>query len=256
MERTFDLVIAADGGQSRARRLLNPTGAAEFSKQVAWRAVIPWHGENDYEASAALSMGPGRHVVTYPLRGGSLLNIVAVEERQDWTKEGWRQEGDPNDLRAKFADFGDDVGDILQQVEKAYLWALYLHPVAECWHRGRMALLGDAAHPTLPFMAQGACMALEDAWAIAICLDRSGTAGQALSRYQGLRHVRVSRVVATAAGNATKFHFAPPMNWLAQGALMAMGARFAPRYAWIYGYDVTQVSVSQSSGLISPNPRK
>lgn len=240
MERRFDLVIAADGGQSRARKVLNPTGAARFSKQVAWRAVIPWQGGND-EASAVLSMGPGRHVVTYPLRGGALMNIVAVEERQDWTKEGWRQEGDPNDLRTRFADFGGDVHDILKQVEKTHLWALYLHPVAERWHRDRLALLGDAAHPTLPFMAQGACMALEDAWTIAICLDRYDSIGQALTRYQRLRHARVSRVVATAAGNATKFHFAPPMNWLAQGAFMAMGARFAPRYAWIYGYDVTQV---------------
>ncbi len=239
-ERPFDLVIAADGGQSRSRLVLNPTGAAKFSKQVAWRAVIPWQ-ETKSETSAVLSMGPGRHVVTYPLRGRSLMNIVAIEQRQDWTEEGWRQEGDPNDLRARFSDFGGDVSDILKQVEKAHLWALYLHPVAECWYRDRLALLGDAAHPTLPFMAQGACMALEDAWTIAASLDQCRSVQQALTQYQGLRHERVSRVVATAAGNARKFHFAPPMNWLAQGALVVLGARFAPRYAWIYGYDVTQI---------------
>jgi len=238
-ERPFDLVIAADGGQSRSRLILNPTRAAKFSKQVAWRAVIPWQ-DTKGEASAVLSMGPGRHVVTYPLRGGSLMHIVAIEQRQDWAEDGWRLEGDPNDLRSRFSDFGGDISDILKQVKKPHLWALYLHPVAECWHQGRLALLGDAAHPTLPFMAQGACMALEDAWIIAGSLDQCGSVQQALTQYQGLRHGRVSRVVVTAAGNARKFHFAPPMNWLAQGALMAMGARFAPRYAWIYGYDVTQ----------------
>lgn len=239
IERAFDLVIAADGGQSQMRQNLNGVRAANFSKQVAWRAVIPWR-DTDGVASAMLSMGPGRHVVTYPIRSGTLMNIVAVEERQDWTEEGWRLEGDPNELRARFSGFGGQVGDILSQVDQAHLWALYLHPVADCWHRNRVALLGDAAHPTLPFMAQGACLALEDAWTIAACLDRGSSPEQALMQYQELRKDRACKVVATAAGNARKFHLAPPLNWLAQGALMTLGARFAPRYDWIYGYDATQ----------------
>ncbi|MEP2027847.1 MAG: FAD-dependent monooxygenase [Paracoccaceae bacterium] len=240
LESSFDLVIAADGGHSRARRILNPTGKATFTRQVAWRSVIPWDRAGE-AATAMLSMGPRRHVVTYPLREGSEMNIVAVEERQDWTEEGWRQEGDPDDLRDRFSDFGGDVRTALAKVKKAHLWALYLHPVAERWHDGRMALLGDAAHPTLPFMAQGACMALEDAWAISACLDRHQSVEEALAQYQRLRHGRASHIVATAAGNARKFHLAPPMNWLAQGALKTLGRLIVPRYDWIYDYDVTQI---------------
>lgn len=237
--REFDLIIAADGGLSPSRLALNGANAPQFSRQVAWRAVVPWDataGDN----SAVLTMGPDRHVVTYPLRGGAMMNIVAIEEREDWTDDGWRLKGDPDEMRARFTDFGGAVKDILARVEDPFLWALYLHPVAAVWHQGRLALLGDAAHPTLPFMAQGACMALEDAWAIAACLGQAGSIEQGLESYQILRHARVTRVVAAAVGNAGKFHHAPPVSWVAQAALMAMGRRFAPRYEWIYGYDVTR----------------
>jgi 2-polyprenyl-6-methoxyphenol hydroxylase-like FAD-dependent oxidoreductase len=236
----FDLVIAADGGQSRLRAALNGNAAPRFSKQVAWRAVVPWSQENA-PSYAVLTMGPGRHVVSYALRGGSLMNIVAVEERTDWTEEGWRLAGDPDDLRARFADFGGTTTALLAAVQDTHLWALYLHPVAQVWHKDRLALLGDAAHPTLPFMAQGACLALEDAWALAACVSERATVDAALARYQAVRQPRATRVVAAAAGNARNFHFAPPVNWLAQTAMAVIGARLSARYGWIYDYDVTRL---------------
>ncbi len=232
--RRAGLVIAADGGQSRARQRVEEPSRPVFSRQVAWRALIPWTGAVP-SAAAVLTMAPGRHVVSYPLRGGALMNLVAVEERADWTREGWRHEGDPAALRAAFAGFGGAVGDMLNAVDRAHLWALYLHPVATRWHRGGLVLLGDAAHPTLPFMAQGACLALEDAWVLARCL----TGGDGLDAYRAARAARAQRVVAVAAGNARRFHLGGPARWAAQAALRLGGSRIAPRYDWIYGHDVT-----------------
>lgn len=235
----FDLVVAADGGQSRVRFRLNGPSRPRFSRQVAWRAVVPGTGTRD-SASAVLTMAPGSHVVTYPVRNGELMNVVGIEERSDWTEEGWRLRGDPKEFRERFSAFGGPVGELLRQVDTVHIWALYLHPVADRWYGGRLALLGDAAHPTLPFMAQGACLALEDAWAIAASVDAAGTLEDGLQRYQTMRHARAARIVATAAGNARRFHLSPPASWAAHAALKVAGSSLARRYDWIYGYDVTR----------------
>jgi salicylate hydroxylase len=237
-DRHFDLVIGADGGRSRARTILNGASAPVFSKQVAWRATVPW-APTGANPSAVLTMGPGCHVVTYPLRRTMLMNVVAIEERSDWTEEDWRRQGDALDLRRRFKDFGGTVGKILAKVETTHIWALYLHPVAEVWQRDRLALVGDAAHPTLPFMAQGACLALEDAWVIADCLEKSPSISKGLQNYQQTRQTRAKNVVATAAGNARKFHLKPPLSWVAQAALRSFGAKIAARNDWIYAHDVT-----------------
>ncbi|NOD91775.1 NAD(P)-binding protein [Ruegeria sp. HKCCD4884] len=233
-----ECVIAADGGRSAIRPILNGLETPAFTHQVAWRATIPWN-RPEHMPRAALTMGPGRHVVTYPLRDQSQMNIVAIEERSDWHEEGWRLEGDPVDLRARFADFGGEVGDILAQVQNVNIWALFLRPVAEKWQNGRLALLGDAAHPTLPFMAQGACLALEDAWCLARAFEAQPGVAQALAAYESARKARARKVVAAAGSNARNFHLRGPMRLAAQAALMALGPRLAQRYEWIYSYDPT-----------------
>ncbi|WP_299661023.1 FAD-dependent monooxygenase [uncultured Ruegeria sp.] len=233
-----ECAIAADGGRSVIRSIPNGPEAPEFTHQVAWRATIPWNQREDLP-SASLTMGPGRHVVTYPLRDQRLMNVVAIEERSDWQKESWRYQGDPDDLRSRFADFGGPVRDVLSKIEEVHLWALFLRPVAQTWQNGRLALLGDAAHPTLPFMAQGACLALEDAWVLARAFqDHSGVA-RALAAYEEARRPRARQVVAAAGANARNFHLRGPMRLAAQTALMAIGPRLARRYDWIYDYDVT-----------------
>ncbi|WP_299946588.1 FAD-dependent monooxygenase [uncultured Ruegeria sp.] len=233
-----DCAIGADGGRSEIRSGLNGPEAPEFTHQVAWRATIPWE-RRDQNPCAVLTMGPGRHVVTYPLRNHTLMNIVAIEERSDWQEEGWNRRGDPEDLQARFADFGGLVGEILRKVQEPYVWALFLRPVAECWQNGRVALLGDAAHPTLPFMAQGACLALEDAWMLARAFDEQSSIEKALAAYESHRRPRAQQVVAAAGANARNFHLRGPMRLAAQTALMAIGPRLARRYDWIYDYDVT-----------------
>ncbi|SMO37838.1 FAD-dependent monooxygenase [Ruegeria faecimaris] len=233
-----DCAVAADGGQSAIRADLTGRETPKFTHQVAWRATIPWDRRNK-NPCAVLTMGPGRHVVTYPLRDQTLMNIVAIEERSDWQEEGWRLRGDPEELKARFAGFGGLVKEILQEVKDPNIWALFLRPVAECWQNGRVALLGDAAHPTLPFMAQGACLALEDAWTLGRSFEEQSGVSQALAAYEATRRQRATRVVAAAGANARNFHLRGPMRVGAQLALMAVGSRLGRKYDWIYEFDAT-----------------
>ncbi len=236
-----DLVVGADGLHSVARQALNGTSAPLFTGQVAWRAVIPASGAG---AEAQVFMGPHRHLVTYPLRAGRMRNLVAVQERTEWREESWTAEDYPENLRAAFEDFGPDVTGLLNQVEKVYRWGLFRHPVAAKWYEGGVVLAGDAAHPTLPFMAQGANMALEDAFALGHCLGEGSDLEAALSAYQEMRFDRVRRVVDTASRNARKYHLSfPPLRAAAHTALRIGGAlmpgRMVGQFDWIYGYDVT-----------------
>ncbi|WP_037316179.1 FAD-dependent oxidoreductase [Ruegeria halocynthiae] len=233
-----ECVIAADGGRSQIRPILNGAETPKFTHQVAWRATIPW-SQSQLSPRASLTMGPGRHVVTYPLRDQTLMNVVAIEERSDWQNEGWRLPGDPDELRTRFADFGGPVRDILAEVSETHIWALFLRPVAQTWQNGRLALLGDAAHPTLPFMAQGACLALEDAWVLIRSFEEQSGVAQALEAYETRRRPRATQVVAAAGANARNFHLRGPMRLGAQMALMAIGSRLARKYEWIYSYDAT-----------------
>jgi salicylate hydroxylase len=241
---TPDLLIGADGLHSPTRAALNGAAAAVFTGQVAWRAVLPEAEAEDTAALAEVHMGPGRHLVSYPLRGGRQRNIVAVEERSRWAEESWTLRDDPMDLRLAFDTFSPRVRGWLDRVEEVHLWGLFRHPVARHWHGGRAVILGDAAHPTLPFLAQGANMALEDAWVLADCLARHDTPEAAFAAYQQARAARCARIVAASTANARAYHLSSPLRDIAHLGLR-IGGRIAPqaalrRFEWIYGMDVTQ----------------
>ena len=241
---TPDLLIGADGLHSPTRAALNGAAAAVFTGQVAWRAVLPEAEAEDTAALAEVHMGPGRHLVSYPLRGGRQRNIVAVEERSRWAEESWTLRDDPMDLRLAFETFSPRVRGWLDRVEEVHLWGLFRHPVARHWHGGRAVILGDAAHPTLPFLAQGANMALEDAWVLADCLARHDTPEAAFAAYQQARAARCARIVAASTANARAYHLSSPLREIAHLGLR-IGGRIAPqaalrRFEWIYGMDVTK----------------
>ena len=250
---TADVVVGADGLHSHARHALNGAQAPFFTGQVAWRAVVP-NGDG-FAPVVRVHMGPHRHLVSYPLRQGHQLNIVAVQERAAWAAESWSQQDDPMALRAAFADFCPEVQQMLARIEQVHLWGLFRHPVAQIWQGGGVALLGDAAHPTLPFMAQGAAMALEDAWVLSEALSSAPTADDLAARlvtYQTRREGRARRVVAAATGNAWKYHLSfPPLRMAAHGALRLAG-RVAPgamlrQFDWLYGHDVTAAATQASA---------
>ncbi len=244
--READLLIGADGLHSATRIALCGKSAPFFTRQVAWRALIAC--EPGAPAAAEVHMGPGRHLVSYPLRCGTLRNIVAVEERDRWVEESWSLRDDPVEVCMAFAEFSPLVRGWLDQVQDVWLWGLFRHPVAKSWQRalpeGGVAILGDAAHPTLPFLAQGASMALEDAWVLAACLARHDGLAAGLVAYQAERFDRVRRVVAAANGNARAYHLRGLQRAVAHAGLR-LGGAIAPglalrRFDWLYGHDVTR----------------
>lgn len=241
---TPSLLIGADGLNSKVRASLNGQMEPFFTRQVAWRAVIP--EKPGINSVAEVHMGAGRHLVSYPLRGGTMRNIVAVEERNRWVEESWSLRDDPMELKLAFSGFSPRVRGWLDQVEDVWLWGLFRHPVAKNWFRvlpeGAVAILGDAAHPTLPFLAQGASMGLEDAWVLAGCLARLPRA-EALAAFQAARAKRTSRVVEAAGRNAKAYHLSGIQRSIAHAGLRIVG-NIAPelvlrRFDWLYGHDVT-----------------
>ena len=176
-----------------------------------------------------------------------MRNIVAVEERRSWVEESWSLREGPAALRAAFAGFSGRVTGWLDQVDEVWLWGLFRHEVARVWAaalpEGGVAILGDAAHPTLPFLAQGASMGLEDAWVLAASLAGTDTVGAGLAAYQAARMERCQRIVAAAGRNAKLYHLGGVSRVVAQAGLRVAGA-VAPglalsQFDWIYGFDVT-----------------
>ncbi len=240
-ERRASLVIGADGLHSRVRVALEGERPPDFTGQVAYRALIP--APDGVPSEAQVFMGPGRHIVAYPLRNGALLNLVAVEERAHWAEEGWHHTGDADHLRATFQGFEGRAASWLASIDRCMVWGLFKHPVARRWHAPGVVMIGDAAHPTLPFLAQGACMALEDAWILVRALTGYETDSAAFAAYQAVRRPRVERIVAAATANARNYHLGGAKRVAAHTVLRMVNV-VAPgvmlnRFDWLYGYDVT-----------------
>ncbi len=248
-DQAFDAVIAADGVRSPCRATHFAGTKPGYTGQAAWRGLVPAQNFPRFaeQAGTRLYLGPKRHIVVYPLRDRSLINIVAVQERADWTAEGWNQIDSPANLQAAFADWNPYVRELLGQVEHPILWGFFAHPQLSHWAKGRVALLGDAAHPMLPYMAQGACMGLEDAWVLAAMLDRENNVPEALQSYEHLRKPRASKVQQTSLGNSKIFHAENPLVRLGLHTGMGIAGKIAPglmtqRFDWIYDLDVTKAA--------------
>ncbi len=241
-----DAVIGADGVRSTLRGLAFGGQAARFTGQVAWRGLVPAAALPDgmFENAAQVFMGPGRHLVAYPLRGGTLVNFVAVEERKSWVEEGWNIPDSPENLCAAFKGFAPPVQALLAAVEETFLWGLFNHPALPHWHNGRMVLLGDACHPMLPFLAQGAVMGLEDAYVLADRLAVANSIEAGLQRYETARKARATRVQAGAARNAWSYHLRQPLFRGAAHKVLSMlpSGALIGQFDWLYGHDVTAKS--------------
>jgi salicylate hydroxylase len=243
-EHAAEIVIGADGIRSRVRADWLEGQPPRFTGHVAWRGLVDASRTNAPELAdvARVTVGPRRHIVTYPLRGGRQINFVAVEERASWAAEGWTEKDDPESLRRAFADWAGPAGELLDAVQETFLWGLFDHPPLPRWVAGRIALLVDACHPMLPYLAQGATMALEDAWVLAAELDVAETPERGLLAYEARRAPRAERVQRASARNGWMFHLRPGMRGMAHLGLRAVSA-MAPgllmgRFDWLYGADV------------------
>ena len=249
-----DLLIGADGLKSCVRAQMTTSQAPEFTGQVAWRGLIPTRELPDdlVAPDATVWAGPGRHFVTYFVQGGDLVNFVAVEERSDWRGESWTEQGDKADLRDAFDGWRPEVTTLIDHAEQCFLWALFDRAPLPKWSDGPVTLLGDACHPMPPFMAQGAAMAIEDAYVLAKCIQADAFLPRALHRYEDLRKPRTSKVLARARANADLFH----MNGAGAKARLFAASLLPQRFAlspldWIYGFDPTATPAGPGWSLTS-----
>ena len=248
-----DVLIGADGVHSGVRAQMLGPDSPRFTGNVAWRAVVPVEalGKHAPAPTACAWMGRGRHAVTYRLRGGRLANFVGVVERHDWPRKGasgesWTERGSKTDLLADFAGWHPVIRALVEAAPEdgLFRWALLDRAPLPRWTDGRAALLGDAAHPMLPFLAQGAAMAVEDAWVLARELSRGGDVGSALSRYEHARAPRTARAQAGSRANMGTFHQRTAWGRLLTYGPMWLAGRLAPSLVhrqmdWLYGFDVT-----------------
>ena len=237
-----DYLIGADGIHSVIGQAIHGESTPEFRGQVAWRGMIPADKlpVNTIPLAANNWLGPYRHFVSYYVRGGKLINFVAVEERETWQEESWSAQGDMAELRAAFTGWDPRLTALLEACETCYLWGLFDRPPLPTWHQGRAVLMGDAAHPMLPFMAQGAAMAIEDAWVLADTISK----GHSLESYERARKPRTTQLQKISRDNAGLYHKGPGFGRSLRGAKFAAGklipAAVEARLGKIYGVDVTK----------------
>ena len=237
-----DVLVGADGIHSLVRAALFGPERPRFTGCVAYRGLIPAERLADLslEPVAELWLGPGQHFVNYFVSGRRLLNFVAVVERDTWTRESWIDHGDVAEARAAFAGWHPQVRGILNAVDETFVWALFDRAPLDRWSVGRVTLVGDACHPMLPFMAQGAAQAVEDGAALTTCLAEAGddVAG-ALQRYERVRIPRTARLQGMSADNKTRNHLPDGPAQRERDARMASSATGMSfeSVAWIYRHD-------------------
>jgi 2-polyprenyl-6-methoxyphenol hydroxylase-like FAD-dependent oxidoreductase len=232
------VLVAADGLWSRLRQRVAPDADLRFSGATAWRALLP-RGEVPAPFDApevGLWLGPRAHLVHYPVRGGKDLNIVAVVEGGS-AKQGWSRRAEADVLLPSFQRWAQPAKALLEMVETWRCWSLFRLKALPRWTEGRMALLGDAAHPVLPYLAQGAALAIEDAVNLAASLKAcGGDALVAFPRYQSLRMERGARVQAQAARFGRLYHLRGPAAFARN---FLLGRRrpesLLQSFDWLYG---------------------
>lgn len=230
-------LIGADGLWSALRTRLGDRRAPRFAHRTAWRAVVPAAQLTTEfrEPETGLWLGRDAHLVHYPVRGGAMVNIVAIV-RDDWHEPGWSAPGKPGDLVPRFARFAPSARALIAMPERWQKWALFDRAPARIRAKGPVTLIGDAAHPMLPFLAQGGAMAIEDAAVLAQCLERDDDTAQALRAYEGSRKHRVAQAQREARRNSARYHLGP-LAFARNIALKAIGGeRLLRRYDWLYGW--------------------
>lgn len=241
------LVVAADGVWSDLRNRHLGLAKAKFSNYIAWRGLIPTDRiptPTDMD-NVQLWLAPNAHVVTYPVRGGRFLNLVAITSFDKTSgpepTRGWAHAGEAGQLRAALAGWHDDLLRLLDYRGKWTQWPLFAAPRSGNWTAGSFALAGDAAHAMLPFAAQGAAMGIEDAAILAACLRVADSGNDsiagALKRYERLRKPRVARARRLAMINSAIYHLPQPFAFARNQAMRALGGeRLLARQDWLYNW--------------------
>lgn len=235
-----DVVVGADGIHSRVARCLFGEREARFTHQICWRIILPMQALRDASASLPVPLdgseytgwlGPTGHVLFYPLRKGELLNIFAGRvAKDDWAEENWAVPSRIDDMLKAYAGWHPGMLDVMSRAQEVYKWGIRDRDPLQEWGRGRITLLGDAAHPMMPTLAQGAAVSMEDGYALAHFLDHGrGDLDSALLAYQRERQPRAAKVQLQARDQFRNNQLTPPPPPLPVD--------------WIYGYDVAKLPV-------------
>ena len=244
-----DALVGADGVHSQIRRALFGAEEPTFSGMIAWRGVVPMATLPQHMTRMVGTnwVGPGGHVVHYPLHRGELMNFVGIVERGDWLIESWSTRGSAEECTTDFAGWHEDVHRLIRGAPSLYKWALMAREPMERWTVGRVTLLGDAWHPTLPMLAQGAVMAIEDGFILARCFERWPTdVATALACYERARRERTRAIVLGSAANARRFHnpaLADPIDAKQYLDREWSRAAITSRYEWLFTYDVLSAEI-------------
>lgn len=243
-----DVLVGADGLHSAIRKTLFGPDQPRFTGGCCWRGIIetarlPEHLRRPVGVNW---IGPNGHVILYPLRAGQLLNFVGHVERDNWAGESWTEKGSPDELRADYEGWHEDIQTIVSAVEIPYKWALFLREPLPVWSVGRVTLLGDACHATLPYLAQGANMAIEDGMVLARALAQIDNTQEALVRYQNARVQRTTQIVRKSSENLGRFHNHALLDpATADDYVNSEWAsdKIRDRYEWILSYDAVNVPI-------------
>lgn len=231
-----DLLIGADGSRSPIRHALFGEGAPKYTGYIAWRGLVPMDRvpKAVLDPPSGLYIGPGHLVNRYPVRNWQLLNFVAFAERSQWTEEGWSIRSTVDELLAEFEGWNPDVLALMAAVppENLFKWGLFDREPLTSWHQGHVALLGDAAHPVLPFLGHGAVLAIEDAVVLARALESTDDIEEALVRYEKARIPRAAFVVHESRQAVKVFHSAEPEQYAKK-----TGGRAADERLGLFGYN-------------------
>ena len=205
-----DVVIGADGIHSIVRKKLWGEDQARYTGNVAWRMLVPIKeiSSEFLQQNTKVWLGPKKHFVQYLVKGGKFLNCVCLVEQNHWMNEDWSEKGDISELKNIYSDWHPEIQEILESTNPdcLYKWGLHDRAPLNKWSKGRFSLLGDAAHPMLPFVAQGAAMAIEDGIVLASSLSSFDNVELGLYDYENKRKYRTAKAQRTAIRNATIFH--------------------------------------------------
>jgi len=245
-----DAVVAADGIHSRLRPFVHPPSEPVFHNTVSYRGLVardraPGWPDDRWEMWA----GPGKHFLVFPVSHGAMLNYVGFVPADAEMRESWSAPGDPDALRAEFHGWDRRIEDILAAVDHTFRWALYDREPLPRWSKGRLTLLGDAAHPMLPHLGQGANQAIEDGMALAILLSKAdrATAPEALAAYDRLRRTRVADIQRGARENGLRVDSLAGYSDLARrDAELRAHATFRKQ---LYSYDVAPEAEAAAGGF-------
>jgi salicylate hydroxylase len=242
-----DVVVGADGIHSVVREQLFGPQPARFTGNICWRGLVPTDAlpKGLVPTDMSAFFGPRASLVTYYVRGGEYVNWIAMAEEDSWRSESWSIEVDPAEVASRYDGWCPIVGQLLAATQRCNKWALFDRDPLPHWTKGRATLAGDAAHPMVPYLAQGACMAIEDGYALATLLAKTpGAPEAALQAYEVARRPRTTRVQLTARARSKINHVASPQAQLMRNIGYAIQKLIKPsghayKIEWIYGYDVT-----------------